>query len=137
MNTSPEKGGTKLVSRNSMRSGRGSDALGHQRQFKYGRLGEDSSPVHQNREGSTVKEGVATPVRPAPGWPGARPLAYKSMPDLQSEANHVKEDSLIDLTVSPVESRHYINTGIGGAISSSSLLDQSIGDTNTSFHSTG
>jgi len=146
METSPEKNNPRLLSRSSMRSSKGRDHLNQSRQFKYGRLGEESSPIRKEHEESPGKvedsagnPGYVQPHRPAPGWGGARPLSYKSMPDLQAQsgAAHTREDSLIDLTVSPVEGRLYSNTGLTGAVSTSSLLDQSIGEVaDNSFNTT-
>ena len=138
LESSPEKNNTRLLGRSSMRSSVGAEVMAKNRQFKYGRLGEESSPSSQEREDPPGQRdegggasGHAQPHRPAPGWGGARPLSYKSMPDLQTKANqHGREDSLIDLTVtvSPGEGRLYSNTGMTGAVSTSSLLDQSIGE---------
>jgi len=147
MERSPEKSNTRLLSRTSMRSSKGREAIAQSKQFKYGRLGDEASPVRQDRddtpgqrEDSGGAPGHVQPHRPAPGWGGARPLSYKSMPDLQTEvthSTHTREDSLIDLTVSPVEGRHYSNTGMTGAVSTSSLLDQSIGEADeNSFNTT-
>jgi len=128
---SPEKSNTRLLSRSSMRSSKGREVLTQNKPFKYGRLGDEASPSPVRQEQEESKEaGHVQPHRPAPGWGGARPLSYKSMPDLQTGASHAKEDSLIDLTVSPVEGRLYSNT-LTGAVSTSSLLDQSIGEMNT------
>lgn len=143
MEISPEKNNPRLMSRSSMRSSKGRDRIAQNRQFKYGRLGDEASPVRQEQNDSqgqredVVNSGHVQPHRPASGWGGARPLSYKSMPDLQAEATHTREDSLIDLTVSPVEGRLYSNTGLTGAVSSSSLLDQSLGEIpDNSFNTT-
>lgn len=134
--SSPEKNNTRLLGRSSMRSSKGVEAMGQNKQFKYGRLGDEASPVRQDREDNPPSQreeggghaGHVHPHRPAPGWGGARPLSYKSMPDLQTEVAHTREDSLIDLTVSPGEGRLYSNSGMTGAVSTSSLLDQSFGE---------
>jgi len=145
MESSPEKN-IRLLGRSSMRSNVGVEAVSQSRQYKYGRLGEESSPaIHERedppgqREGPREGGGQVQPHRRAPGWAGSRPLSYKSMPDLQTEASqHGREDSLIDLTVE-TETRLYSNAGMTSAVSTSSLLDQTIGEMgegNSSFNST-
>ena len=81
--------------------------------------------VHPDQREEKGQERKA-PLRPAP-VPGqnVRPPSIKSMPNLKAEASqHVKEDSLIDLSN---DERMYYNTG-SHAVSSSNLLDNSLSD---------
>ena len=66
-------------------------------------------------------EGRRPQLRPAPTAPSVpKPPSVKSMPNLKAEAaQHVKEDSLIDLSA---EERLYYNTGGSQTVSSSNLL---------------
>ena len=129
--TSPEQIMSRLPTRHSMRAN--VETISQNRQFQYGRLNEDGSParpsqppnVSGNNESNKNVVGAA-PRRPAPGWNPSG--GYKSMPDLQAGVTHVKEDSLIDLENN--DERVYCNT-LGNAVSSSSLLDQSLSDQNS------
>ena len=99
--SSPEGGGLggRLQTRNSMRG----------------------APPEQSKERGQRR----APTRPAPVPGQVKPPSVKSMPNLKAEAGqHVKEDSLIDLSN---DDRFYYNTG-GQKASSSNLLDNSLSE---------
>ena len=136
--TSPERIMARLPTRNSMRAN--AENLMQNKQFQYNRLQNDASRnVDKNETRQDVTENSRqeqqrhsiVPRRPAPGWTNNKP-GYKSMPDLQREVQHVKEDSLIDLDNN--DERLYYNTMSQEASANhtaDNILDNSLSDKNS------